>query len=59
MMGASNGQFIKYPRTPHLFGSMGTDDDKHMSERESRRFIADRLADRRRKARWNERRHPF
>ena len=41
MMGASNGQFIKYPRTPHLFGSMGTDDDKHMSERESRRFIAD------------------
>jgi hypothetical protein len=41
IMGASNDVFIKYPRTPHLFGSKGTDDDKHMGEAESQRFIAD------------------
>ena len=41
-MGASHGDFTKYPRTPHLFGSRGTDDDKHLGEAESRRFIADR-----------------
>jgi hypothetical protein len=40
-MGTSHGDFIKYPRTPHLFGSKGTDDDKHLSEAESNRFIAD------------------
>ena len=40
-MGASHGDFIKYPRTPHLFGSKGTDDDKHLSESESNDFIAD------------------
>ncbi len=40
-MGASHGNFIKYPRTPHLFGSQGTDDDKHLGETESSRFIAD------------------
>jgi hypothetical protein len=40
-MGASHGDFIKYPRTPHLFGSTGTDDDKHMGESESERLIAD------------------
>ncbi len=40
-MGSSHGDFIKYPRTPHLFGSKGTDDDKHLSEAESIRFIAD------------------
>lgn len=40
-MGASHGDFIKYPRTPHLFGSKGTDDDKHLGEAESLRFIAD------------------
>lgn len=40
-MGASHGDFIKYPRTPHLFGSKGTDDDKHMGERESEQFIRD------------------
>ena len=40
-MGASHGDFTKYPRTPHLFGSRGTDDDKHLSEAESLRFIAD------------------
>ena len=38
-MGATRGDFIKYPRTPHLFGSKGTEDDKHLSERESIAFI--------------------
>ena len=41
-MGASRDEFVKYPRTPHLFGSTGTDDDKHLSRRESIDFISDR-----------------
>ncbi|MEK6234776.1 MAG: RNA ligase family protein [Planctomycetales bacterium] len=40
-MGSSRDDFIKYPRTPHLFGSKGTPDDKHMDEAGSARFIAD------------------
>jgi hypothetical protein len=40
-MGSSVGEFVKYPRTPHLFGSTGTDDDKHLGEADSRRFLAD------------------
>ncbi|HLX63363.1 MAG TPA: RNA ligase family protein [Planctomycetota bacterium] len=40
-MGASFGDFIKYPRTPHLTGSKGTDDDKHLSAEESAVFLAD------------------
>ncbi len=40
-MGTSHGDFVKYPRTPHLFGSKGTDDDKHLGEAESKTFIAD------------------
>ena len=40
-MGTSNGDFTKYPRTPHLFGSKGTDDDKHLNETESKRFVSD------------------
>ena len=40
-MGSSYGEFVKYPRTPHLFGSKGTDDDKHLGETESRHFLAD------------------
>lgn len=40
-MGASRDSFIKYPRTPHLLGSTGTADDKHLGRRESERFIAD------------------
>lgn len=40
-MGASNNTFTKYPRTPHLFGSTGTVDDKHLGERETVAFIAD------------------
>jgi hypothetical protein len=40
-MGSSYGEFVKYPRTPHLFGSRGTDDDKHMGAADSHRFPAD------------------
>ena len=40
-MGASRDNFIKYPRTPHLFGSKGTDDDKHLNQNDSEKFIAD------------------
>lgn len=40
-MGRSSGAFVKYPRTPHLFGSKGTDDDKHLGDLESERFLAD------------------
>lgn len=40
-MGASYGEFTKFPRTPHLFGSHGTDDDKHLGEVESKTLIAD------------------
>jgi len=40
-MGASRDDFVKYPRTPHLFGSKGTDGDKHLGEAESVEFIAD------------------
>jgi hypothetical protein len=40
-VGRSHDEFVKYPRTPHLFGSRGTDDDKHMGESESLRFVAD------------------
>lgn len=39
-MGSSRDDFVKYPRTPHLFGSKGTDDDKYMNEADSRRFIS-------------------
>ncbi len=40
-MGATRENFVKYPRTPHLFGSKGTDDDKHLGPEESKAFIAD------------------
>ena len=40
-MGATRDDFVKYPRTPHLFGSTGTDDDRHLSRRESEAFIRD------------------
>ena len=40
-MGATRDDFVKYPRTPHLFGSTGTDDDRHLSRRESQAFICD------------------
>lgn len=40
-MGATRDDFIKYPRTPHLFGSKGTNDDKHLGRKESEALIAD------------------
>jgi hypothetical protein len=40
-MGATRDDFLKYPRTPHLFGSRGTDDDKHLGQQDSLDFIAD------------------
>jgi hypothetical protein len=40
-MGATREQFIKYPRRPHLFGSKGTDEDKHLGREESEAFIND------------------
>jgi hypothetical protein len=40
-MGATRDDFIKYPRTPHLFSSRGTDDDKHMGHKESLAFAED------------------
>lgn len=40
-MGQTSGEFVKYPRTPHLFGSEGTDDDKHLGEEESIAFVRD------------------
>ena len=39
---ASSDDFTKYPRTPHLFGSRGTDDDKHLGRDESLALIADK-----------------
>ena len=41
-MGASRNEFVKYPRTPHLFGSRGTTDDKHLGDADSARFLGDR-----------------
>src|ERR1035441_2579104 len=40
-MGATRDDFVKYPRTPHMFGSTGTDDDKHMGLAESKAFVSD------------------
>jgi hypothetical protein len=56
-MGATRDDFIKYPRTPHLFGAKGTDDDKHLSREESEAFIARSFADYRREAGWHDRGH--
>ena len=39
-MGATRDDFIKFPRTPHRFGSSGTNDDKHLGRKESAAFIA-------------------
>ena len=40
-MGDSQLDFIKYPRTPHLFGGKGTDDDKYLNETDSLALLAD------------------
>jgi hypothetical protein len=41
-VGTSYGDFVKYPRTPHLFGSRGTEDDRLLDEAASLRLLADR-----------------
>lgn len=40
-MGASRGDFHKYPRTPHLLGSKGTSDDKRLGKTDSTRLLQD------------------
>lgn len=40
-MGSTRDDFVKYPRTPHLFGSRGTADDKHLGATASAGFLAD------------------
>jgi hypothetical protein len=40
-VGTSTDTFIKYPRTPHLFGSRPGDDDKHLDAVASADLIAD------------------
>jgi hypothetical protein len=40
-MGTSRDDFVKYPRTPHLFGSRGTGDDRHLGRKESAAIVAD------------------
>lgn len=40
-MGASRDDFVKYPRTPHVRGSRGTADDKHLGPRETAALLAD------------------
>lgn len=40
-MGASHGDFFKYPRTPHLAGSDGTSDDKRLGSEETARILSD------------------
>jgi len=38
-MGTSSGEFLKYPRTPHIFGSRGTTDDKYLNQADSLNFL--------------------
>lgn len=38
-MGKSSGDFFKYPRTPHILGSKGTEDDRWLDEASSSRFL--------------------
>ena len=40
-MGRSRDDFVKYPRTPHLAGSAGTDDDRHLGDSKTEQFLAD------------------
>jgi hypothetical protein len=40
-MGTSRDDFVKYPRTPHLFGSKGTEDDRHLGRKASLEIISD------------------
>jgi len=56
-MGATRDDFTKYPRTPHLFGTKGTDNDQYIGRKESEGFIADPLIVG--EAGRDERRHSF
>jgi hypothetical protein len=38
-MGSNFEDFVKYPRTPHVFGSKGTDDDKRLGLKSSLEMI--------------------
>ena len=40
-MGKSQGDFFKFPRTPHLFDSEGTEDDKHLGMEASQGILED------------------
>jgi hypothetical protein len=40
-VGRSRDDFVKYPRTPHLSGSTGTDDDRHLDAADSKSFLSD------------------
>lgn len=40
-MGISKGDFHKYPRTPHLAGSQGTTDDKHLGSVDTQKMVSD------------------
>ncbi len=40
-MGASYGDFFKYPRTPHLAGSTGTSDDKKLGKVDTEKILSD------------------
>ena len=40
-MGSSRGNFLKYPRTPHIVGSEGTSDDKRLGHEDSAQILND------------------
>lgn len=40
-MGASHGDFFKYPRTPHLAGSIGTSDDRKLGKDDTEKILSD------------------
>ncbi len=40
-MGITQGDFFKYPRTPHLAGSEGTSDDKQLGSADTSRILDD------------------
>lgn len=44
-MGAGNENFIKYPKTPHLWGSKLADDDKMLSEMLTNKMLATKNVD--------------
>lgn len=44
-MGAGTENFIKYPKTPHLFGSKLADEDKMLSEMATKKLLATKNVD--------------